>query len=56
MQKNHPETSIGSYPKFDGKLFSTDIVVRARDPQALSAAAADVQAMIDTITASRAKG
>ena len=55
VQKNHPETSIGSYPKFDGKVFSTDIVVRARDPQVLSAAAADVQAMIDAITASRTK-
>ncbi|WP_457583145.1 competence/damage-inducible protein A [Ensifer canadensis] len=55
VQKNHPETSIGSYPKFDGKVFSTDIVVRARDHQALAAAAADVQAMIDAIAASRAK-
>ncbi|MGF6177022.1 competence/damage-inducible protein A [Ensifer sp. 4252] len=55
VQKNHPQTSIGSYPKFDGKSFSTDIVVRARDPQTMAAAAADVQAMIDAITASRAK-
>ncbi len=56
VQKNHPETSIGSYPKFDGKTFSTDIVVRARDPEALAAAEADVQAMIQAIADARAKG
>ena len=51
-----PETSIGSYPKFDGKHFSTDIVVRAREPEALAAAEADVQAMIQAIADARAKG
>ena len=53
IQKAHPETSIGSYPKFDGKTFSTDIVVRARDPEALAAAEADVQAMIQAIADAR---
>ncbi|ASY62926.1 Molybdopterin binding motif, CinA N-terminal domain [Sinorhizobium sojae CCBAU 05684] len=53
VQKKHPETSIGSYPKFDGKSFSTDIVIRARDPSHLDAAEADVAAMIDVISRTR---
>jgi molybdenum cofactor synthesis domain-containing protein len=47
IQKAHPETSIGSYPRFDGKKFSTEIVVRARDEAAMNAAAEAVEAMID---------
>ncbi|MDK1372910.1 MULTISPECIES: competence/damage-inducible protein A [unclassified Sinorhizobium] len=53
VQKKHPETSIGSYPKFDGKNFSTDIVIRARDAAVLAAAEVDVIAMIETIAGSR---
>ncbi|WEX79042.1 competence/damage-inducible protein A [Sinorhizobium numidicum] len=53
VQRNHPETSIGSYPKFDGKSFSTDIVIRARDAVALAAAEVDVTAMIEAIAQSR---
>jgi len=46
IQKAHPETIIGSYPKYmDGK-FWTELVVRARDPKALAEAAAAVEAMI----------
>ncbi len=55
MQKNHPETSIGSYPKFDGKSFSTDIVIRARDARSLGAAEAGVIAMIEAIGSSPQK-
>jgi molybdenum cofactor synthesis domain-containing protein len=55
VQKNHPETSIGSYPKFDGKSFSTDIVIRARDAAVLGAAEAGVIAMIEAIGSSREK-
>ena len=29
IQKAHPETSIGSYPRYVGQTFSTEIVVRA---------------------------
>ncbi|KQO80842.1 competence/damage-inducible protein A [Rhizobium sp. Leaf262] len=54
VQKSHPETSIGSYPKYDGQRFSTEIVVRARDNAALEAAAQDVVAMIDAITREKA--
>jgi molybdenum cofactor synthesis domain-containing protein len=46
IQKAHPATSIGSYPKYDGKRFSTELIVRAREPEALDAAAASVEAMI----------
>jgi molybdenum cofactor synthesis domain-containing protein len=53
VQKNHPETSIGSYPKFDGKSFSTDIVIRARNASLLDAAEADVAAMIAAISRTR---
>ncbi|MCB5205101.1 competence/damage-inducible protein A [Neorhizobium sp. T786] len=46
IQKAHPATSIGSYPKYDGARFSTEIVVRARDDHDLDAAAEAVQEMI----------
>ncbi len=46
VQQAHPQTSIGSYPKYDGQRFSNEIVVRARDPDALDAAAEAVAEMI----------
>ena len=46
IQKVHPETSIGSYPHFDGQRFSTELIVRAREQAIVDAAAADVEAMI----------
>lgn len=49
IQKAHPQTSIGSYPHFDGKRFSTELIVRARDQAIVDAAAADVEAMIESI-------
>ncbi|MCX8997852.1 competence/damage-inducible protein A [Rhizobiaceae bacterium BDR2-2] len=50
IQKAHPETSIGSYPRFGGNgVFTTELIVRARDETALEAAAADVRAMIEAI-------
>lgn len=54
VQKAHPETSIGSYPKYDGQRFSTEIVVRARDHDALTAAATAVTDMIENITREKA--
>ncbi|OLP53873.1 molybdenum cofactor biosynthesis protein [Rhizobium rhizosphaerae] len=56
VQKRHPETSIGSYPKFDGQSFSTELVIRARAEEALDAAEADILAMLATITAARSSG
>ena len=46
IQKAHPDTIIGSYPKYlDGK-FWTELVVRARTQEALDAARAEVEAMV----------
>jgi molybdenum cofactor synthesis domain-containing protein len=53
IQKAHPATSIGSYPKYDGARFSTEIVVRARDAGELGSAADAVEQMIREIEASR---
>ena len=49
VQKQFSDVIIGSYPSFDGKRFQNQIVVRARDPQVLAAAAEAVQAMLDTL-------
>lgn len=54
VQKSHAETSIGSYPKFDGQSFSTEIVVRARDEATLDAAVQAVQDMLTAIGESKA--
>ena len=50
IQDAHSQTSIGSYPYFDGKIFTTRIVVRARDETLLENAAADVVDMLATLT------
>jgi molybdenum cofactor synthesis domain-containing protein len=55
VQKAHPDTSIGSYPRYVGEKFSTEIVVRARDQAILEAAIADVAAMIEAVGQTRAK-
>lgn len=50
VQKEHPETSIGSYPRFDEtRGFHVELVVRARDEAVLDAAVKAVEAMIATI-------
>lgn len=49
VQAAHKNTAIGSYPKFDGKRFSTEIVIRARNEQECIDAANAVQAMIEII-------
>jgi molybdenum cofactor synthesis domain-containing protein len=49
IQQAHPETSIGSYPRYVGQSFSTEIVVRGRSQDVIDAAGADVRAMIETI-------
>ena len=56
VQKAHPQTVIGSYPKFDGQSFSTDLVIRARDEGALEAAETAVRAMLDAIAEQKNKG
>jgi hypothetical protein len=53
IQKAHPETSIGSYPRYIGQKFSTEIVVRGRSQAAVDAAGAEVHAMIEDIRKAR---
>ena len=51
IQKSHPETIIGSYPKYQDGTFWTELVVRSRSPEALEAGRAAVQAMVDALKA-----
>ena len=56
IQKAYPDTSIGSYPRYVGQFFSTEIVVRARSAELVETVAAEVRAMIETIRQSKNKG
>ena len=49
IQKDHPQTAIGSYPKYDGKTYSTQIVVRSRDEKAIDAAAIAIEKMFEQL-------
>ena len=49
IQKENPDTSIGSYPRFDGKSYSTQIVIRGRDREKISHAAKDVISSLETL-------
>ncbi|RUW17898.1 competence/damage-inducible protein A, partial [Mesorhizobium sp. M1A.F.Ca.IN.020.06.1.1] len=51
IQKAHPDTIIGSYPKYGDGKFWTELVVRARDEAALEAARQDVAAMVAGLSA-----
>lgn len=46
IQKQHPNTSIGSYPKFDGQNYSTQIVVRSREKADIDRAVSNVEDML----------
>ncbi len=46
IQKSHPKTSIGSYPKFDGTGYSTQIVIRGREQETIDQAAKEIEAML----------
>jgi hypothetical protein len=54
IAKAHAGASIGSYPSFADGKFSNQIVVRAKDAAVLDAAAAEVRAMVTTLSAFRA--
>ena len=54
IQEAHKATVIGSYPRFDGETYSTQIVIRGRDGDAINAAATDVRAMLERIRAAKA--
>jgi molybdenum cofactor synthesis domain-containing protein len=52
VARAHPGTTIGSYPFFDdARGPNTNVVVRARDPAALAAAKAAVEAMLVKVKA-----
>ncbi|AJY47382.1 competence/damage-inducible protein A [Martelella endophytica] len=53
IQKAHPQTSIGSYPRFGADGFHSQIVVRARDRSLVEAAASAVREMIVTLERKR---
>jgi molybdenum cofactor synthesis domain-containing protein len=46
IQKAHPDTIIGSYPKYRDGSFWTELVVRSRSQEALDAGRAAVEAML----------
>ena len=50
IQKEHPDTIIGSYPKFLDGRFWTDLVVRARTPAALESGRVAIAAMIERLS------
>lgn len=47
IQQNHLETSIGSYPKFDGVKYSTQIVIRSRNEENIAKAKQDIIKMLN---------
>jgi molybdenum cofactor synthesis domain-containing protein len=49
IAKAHPEVNIGSYPRFSGDRFSTEIVIRGRRQGAIDAARVDVEAMLANV-------
>ncbi len=53
VQKDHPDTMIGSYPNFDGQRFRNQIVVRARERGALDAGVHAVEAMLAALHAEK---
>ncbi len=51
LDKAHPQVAIGSYPFNEKGHFGTRIVLRSRDEKALEQAAAQVQALVNDLTA-----
>jgi molybdenum cofactor synthesis domain-containing protein len=49
IQKAHPETIIGSYPKYVDGRFWTELVIRSRSEAALKAAKAAVEEMLEAL-------
>lgn len=41
----HPKVSIGSYPRFDGNVFTTEIVVRSRSQTSIDDASEEIQSL-----------
>ena len=51
IQKAHPDTIIGSYPKYEDGRFWTELVIRSRSETALALARTDVEAMLAALPA-----
>ncbi|MEZ5811654.1 MAG: competence/damage-inducible protein A [Rhizobiaceae bacterium] len=51
IQKEHPDTIIGSYPKYRDGKFWTELVIRSRSQEALDGARRDVEAMVAALPA-----
>ncbi|OCW58926.1 competence/damage-inducible protein A [Hoeflea olei] len=49
IAKANPDVNIGSYPRFSGEGFSTEIVIRGRDGDAVAAAKQEIEAMLADI-------
>ncbi|WP_245411711.1 competence/damage-inducible protein A [Phyllobacterium leguminum] len=54
IQQAHPDTIIGSYPRYEEGRFTTELVVRARNGEKLAAAVADVEKMVEVLKAQQA--
>lgn len=54
IQREHPDTIIGSYPKYLDGTFWTELVVRGRSQEVVDLVAARVQAMVDGLKADAA--
>ncbi|MGH7003316.1 MAG: competence/damage-inducible protein A, partial [Alphaproteobacteria bacterium] len=52
IQSAHPDTIIGSSPKYENGKFSTELVIRARSSEKLTAAEDAVKTMVANIEAS----
>ena len=53
LSKDHTSVAIGSYPRFDGQRYSTEIVLRSRETDALQVARLAVEEMLTKIAAER---
>jgi len=51
IQKSNPETSIGSYPRFDGETYTTQIVIRGRNQSSIDEAAQVIETMLASLDA-----
>ena len=49
IAKAHPDVNIGSYPRFSGAGFSTEIVIRGRERDSIEAARLDIAAMLESV-------
>ena len=50
IQQAHPDTMIGSYPRYENGNYSTQLVVRGRDEEKVDAAVRDVEEMVAAVS------